>query len=222
MGKEGRQITPGEMLSAKAQEEARMTDLILHQVAAAEKKKRNTPRETPQIMQEQGQKAQEILEKIEAGFQKYDISQAIQRAEKKGVTIPDTVDEAYAQIFGEDKRLRSDEETNILKNELMQAVLRRFEPFLPAFNAIEEKEIESLMEELEDRRKIKIKKELVDLEDAHTLSVEEKMKALIEPYLAAKMIVGKHEDDTPGLLQIPNQEKKKRGFSGIFKGLFNR
>lgn len=235
MAEKGRLITPGEMLSAKGDSEAKMTDLAYQRARAGEQHKKNTPIESTSA--EQNQKAEEILEEITSAHTKYDISQAIKRAEAQGISLIDTVDEAYAEVFDENDAKKSEEiektKNEIRKNQIIEMVMRRFEPFLTALDNKRENEILSLIEKLPQKLANKIKRELIVLEDTHTENVEKKFRAYIEPFVAST-IVREQPQEMPGLLhigmnpvesdkedkKITDTRKKRKGISGFFGRLF--
>ncbi len=239
MGEKGRHITPQEMVKAAWTDEEDKIVSALEQRAVQESKK---PRKTTteQISVEQGKKIQQIENKMDSLFGQYHISRTIVEAEKKGISLSDTIDEAYAEIFDQQDNSESNEKREILKKQLLDKITKRFETFLPALSTEEEKEINFSIQELTEPFQSRLKKKLLELEDAHTKDIEERFKKYIEPFVAAKIIKEQRTEMAPGLLRVdvppeppetiennnprnqrPGQTRVGNRISGFFKNLFS-
>ncbi len=240
MAERERHITPQDYVKSYGTEKlSESLNAIQHKANYGDGKKRGyTPPEIPSA--KDAQKTENLLENIKTAQKNNNAVTVIDRAHDAGIDLEDTVEEAYTETF--EKRLAvtpydnhiSDEEKAVLKKQMEVRIIKRFEIFFPIFNEQEEKEIEILINSLPDQMKMKVKKELDYFEDKNTDNIEKEFKKYIEPYIAAKLIKIKTQNDTPGLLHIerniePETEEieiqeitqtPKKSKTGFFKRLF--
>ncbi len=234
-------VTPQELkkIPEIPEEENRIISKLAYGAGKAYEKITNTKRESQSSDRE---KTQKISDEIDSAYANYDISQTLRRAESENISLMDTIEEAYTEIF--DNKIKknpsdiSDSEKAILKHQIIEMITRRFQDFFPAFESKKEQEILESINELPDQFKTRLLKTLRNLEDTYTENAEINFRKHIEPIVAAKIIREQRPEELPGLLHIdihsapetediqiqelPKQEstKKPNKVSGFFKRIF--
>jgi hypothetical protein len=235
-------VTPQELTKVPEilEEENRIISELAYGAGKAYEKIKNTMHESQATALE---KTQKILDEIDSAYANYDISQTLRRAETENISLMDTVEEAYAEIF--DNKIKknprdiSNSEKAILKHQIIEMITKRFEDFFPAFERKKEQEIIESINELPDKFKTRLLKTIGNLEDKYTENAEINFRKYIEPIVAAKIIREQQPEESPGLLHIdihsepktedisiqelPKQKpaKKPNKISGLFKRLFS-